>query len=104
MQTGHEKALPKSKRYASSGLSPIMRIKIPPTIKAATTAISGNKSSRRSFIGFQILNLQSRILFRGLWSLVFGSVVLGPQGLFLWLCFLVFAFKILNILNLKFEI
>src|ERR1043166_27442 len=39
------------------GLSPMMRIRIPPTMNAATTAISGNKSSRRSFIGFSDLNL-----------------------------------------------
>jgi hypothetical protein len=43
---------------------------MPTTIKAATTAISGNRSSRNSFIVFQILILNSgiRFLALGLWS------------------------------------
>ena len=47
MPTGQERALPKSRPYACKGLSPMMRIRIPPTMKAATTAIKGKSSSRR---------------------------------------------------------
>src|SRR5215208_3430497 len=49
MPSGHDKALPSSRAYASSGLSPTSRMRIPPTMKAATTAIRGNRSSRASF-------------------------------------------------------
>src|SRR5688572_27461548 len=51
----------------------MMRIRIPATIKAATTAIRGKRSSRKRFIfffRFEISDLKSQIC--GLWSLVFG--------------------------------
>src|SRR5689334_1873932 len=48
MPSGHDNALPSSSAYAWNGLSPTIRIRMPPTMKAATTAIRGNSSSRAS--------------------------------------------------------
>jgi hypothetical protein len=49
MPSGHEKALPSSRLYTWSGLSPTISTTIAPTANAQTTAISGNSRSRNSF-------------------------------------------------------
>src|SRR5690348_12611683 len=50
MPSGHDSAAPSNRRYASKGLSPTSRMRMPPTMNAAITAMSGKRSSRASLV------------------------------------------------------